>query len=267
MRIQFSHGNGFPAGSYRGYLDALRGHRPDATIAAVERIGHDPRYPITDSWPHLVDELVAQLDGDGRPNVLIGHSLGGFLSLMAAYSGKVRVDAVVLLDSPIVPGWKAKALVFAKRTGLDEHFSPAGSVKRRRDRWPDRATAHAHLRDKPLFARFDDAAFSDYIAAGIVDADDGATLAFEREREYRIFRTLPHHLHRLVRKGAPFPVGFIGGTQSVELRMTGMEATRRLVGGAFRTIEAGHLFPLERPHEAAATTHALLGELLPAGAR
>ena len=158
MLVQFSHGNGFPAGSYRAFFKALETLAPAVTIRAVERIGHDARFPITDQWPHLVEELVERIDSRDAalgPLVLAGHSLGGYLSLMAAYARPKEVAAVLLLDSPIVPRWKATMFALAKKTGLDERFSPAGMTKRRRDHWPDRAAAHAHFRGKPVFGAFD----------------------------------------------------------------------------------------------------------------
>ena len=43
--IHFSHGNSFPAGSYRQFRDLL-GDRFD--VRAVDMYGHDPVYPVTD---------------------------------------------------------------------------------------------------------------------------------------------------------------------------------------------------------------------------
>ena len=264
MLLQFSHGNGFPAGTYRAFFAALEARVPAIKIRAIERIGHDARYPITDNWPHLVDELVAQIDAreDTDPVlVLVGHSLGGYLSLMAAYRRPEIVRAVLLLDSPIVTRWKAVLFAFAKKTGLDERFSPARLTRKRREQWPDRATAHAHFSGKPVFAAFDPDAFNDYLDAGLIETPSSASLAFERERETKIYRTLPHHLHRLTRNGAPCPIGFIGGTRSTELRLAGRRETRRLVGSHFKMIEGGHLFPMESPKRAAEATVAMLKEL------
>ena len=53
MPVQFRHGNGVPAGSYRTFLHALSDRVPGLSVRAIERIGHDPHYPITDKWPHL----------------------------------------------------------------------------------------------------------------------------------------------------------------------------------------------------------------------
>ncbi len=91
--LLFSHANGFPVRTYRKLFRALE---DDFDIRAVERYGHDPKYPVTREWPHLVEELLDELDratrdGTERPVWLVGHSLGGFLSLMASLRRPARV--------------------------------------------------------------------------------------------------------------------------------------------------------------------------------
>ncbi|MDO8273910.1 MAG: hypothetical protein Q7T22_00085, partial [Serpentinimonas sp.] len=51
-RIVFSHANSFPAGTYSVLFERLRqlGYR----VAAPEKFGHDPAYPVSSNWPHLV---------------------------------------------------------------------------------------------------------------------------------------------------------------------------------------------------------------------
>ena len=80
-------------------------------ILGLERFGHDPRYPVTRDWPHLVDELLDDIAShhrdEERPQVwLVGHSLGGYLSLMAALKRPQWVRGVVMLDSPVIGGWR-----------------------------------------------------------------------------------------------------------------------------------------------------------------
>ena len=63
----FSHGNSFPASTYRVMLDSLRARGFE--VHAIEKYGHDPAYPVTDSWPHLVRQLAeasfgAKVSGD-----------------------------------------------------------------------------------------------------------------------------------------------------------------------------------------------------------
>ena len=116
--IVFSHGNSFPASTYRVMLDSLRAR--GWGVSAIEMYGHDPRHPVTDGWPHLVQQLAefaAQQKAarGGQAPCLVGHSLGGILSLMCAAQHPELAQAVVLLDSPVVSGWRARGLGLAKR--------------------------------------------------------------------------------------------------------------------------------------------------------
>lgn len=116
----FSHGNSFPASTYRVMLDSLRNRGFD--IDAIEKFGHDPKYPVTDNWPHLVQQLAdfaqARADCAGALVLLVGHSLGGFLSLMCAALHPALAKGVVLLDSPLIGGWRAGTINLMKRTPL-----------------------------------------------------------------------------------------------------------------------------------------------------
>jgi pimeloyl-ACP methyl ester carboxylesterase len=95
-------------------------------------------------------------------------------------------------------------------------------------------------------------------------------LAFDREVETAIYNTLPHNLDRLLRRHPlACPVGFIGGTHSLEMKQVGMAMTHRLVGRAhpqrLAMIEGSHLFPMEKPLETAAAIDTMLHTL--SGAR
>jgi pimeloyl-ACP methyl ester carboxylesterase len=246
----FSHANGFPASTYRKLFGLLA---PPYRIAAVEMYGHNPRYPVTDNWPHLVDELLALIEREAvnEQALLVGHSLGGFLSLMAAHKLPQRVRGVILLDSPIVAGWRARGLRLAKRLGIEERLSPARFAKQRRTHWPSVDDALRHFRSKPLFAHWDAQMLRDYVEHGTVQDGDARKLAFSREVEYWIFRHFPDHLPRFVRRPFPVPVAFVGGTHSAEVRMVGTRDTLRVTEGRMRWIEGGHLFPMEKPEETA----------------
>lgn len=258
--IVFSHANGFPAGTYRLLFEHWRA--AGYTVHAVEKFGHQPAYPVTGNWPHLRDELIHFAERalvDEAPAWFVGHSLGGFLSVLAATRRPDLARGVVLLDSPIIGGWKARALQFAKATGLGERYSPAAVSRRRRQHWPSDQAAFEHFAAKPVFARWQPEVLRDYVAAGTEPAGAVRALSFRREVETEIYRTLPHHLpHVLRRHPLSCPVAFIGGTASAEVRQVGLRATERLTQGRVSWIEGGHLFPMERPLE---TAEAVLSQL------
>jgi pimeloyl-ACP methyl ester carboxylesterase len=254
--IVFSHANGFPAGTYRLLFEAWRaaGYR----VHAVEKYGHDPRFPVTSNWPHLRDQLLQVVEQEAeRPVTLVGHSLGGYLSVLAASRRPDWVRGVVLLDSPILGGLKSQAVRFGKFTGAVERYSPGRVSVRRRQHWPDAEAAHAHFAAKAVFARWEPEVLRDYIASGVQVASTaegtGHGLAFRREIETSIYNTLPHHMSALLRRHPlRCPVAFVGGRQSAENRQVGLRATERLTQGRMSWLDGSHLFPFEQPAATAA---------------
>lgn len=256
--LVFSHANGFPAGTYRLLFEHWRA--AGYTVHALERFGHDPRYPVTSNWRSLRDQLIDFIDAEvGTPAVLVGHSLGGLLSLLAASKRPDLAAALVMLDSPVVTGWRAHSVAVAKQLGLIERISPGKISRQRRFQWPDRAAVLAHFQSKPAFARWDPRVLQDYVAAGFEERGGQVELAFRREVETRIYNTLPHHLGGLVKRHPPqCPVAFIAGTQSVEARQGGLAAAHALAHQRFQWMEGSHLYPMERPDDTAAAVLALL---------
>lgn len=274
--IIFSHANSFPASTYGVLFKSLRarGHQ----VRALEKFGHDPAYPVTSNWPHLVQQLAdfagAEIERHGQPAWLVGHSLGGFLSVMCAARhpqlGGHGVRGVVLVDSPVLGGWRARTLELIKRTQLVGALSPGKISRKRRHQWPDRDAAFAHFAGKRSFAAWHPQVLADYIDHGTVDADTPhgprRVLAFDRDVETAIYNTLPHNLDRLLRRHPlQCPVGFVGGTNSQEMRQVGMAMTLRLVGPGrpqrLQMIEGSHLFPMEKPLETAAALDRVLADL------
>ncbi len=262
-RIIFSHGNSFPASTYRMMLDSLR--QRGFAVDAVEKFGHDPQYPVTNNWPHLVAQLAdfaQQKQGAGEPAFLVGHSLGGILSLMCAARHPELARGVVLIDSPVIGGWRATTLGLAKRTPLIGSLSPGRISQKRRDHWPSAEAALESFAHKKAFARWDPQVLQDYIAFGTHDAGGQRVLSFDREVETAIYNSLPHKLDSLLKRHPlKCPVAFIGGNHSAEMRQAGDESTRKVAKGRIMMLDGSHLFPMEKPLATAAAIEASLRNL------
>jgi len=233
------------------------------TVKAVDRFGHDPKYPVTDNWPHLVQQLhdfaEREVQRAGEPAFLVGHSLGGFLSLMCAALHPKLARGVLLLDSPLLGGWKAKALGAIKQTPLVGSLTPGAVSRKRTHAWPSVEAAHEHFARKKIFARWDPRVLQDYVAHGTRDEGGQRVLAFDRDVETAIYNTLPHNLDRLLqRHPLKCPVAFIGGLQSQEMKQVGVALTRRLTRGRKMLLDGSHLFPMEKPVATAAAIEAAL---------
>ena len=267
--IIFSHGNSFPASTYGVLFRGLeaRGYQ----VKAIEKFGHDPAYPVTSNWPHLVQQLAdftaEQVKTTGQPAFLVGHSLGGFLSLMCAAThpqlGGQPVQGVVLLDSPVIGGWRATALSVAKRSRLVGSVSPGAISRKRKNQWLGKDEVFAHFRSKKTFTKWDEGVLRDYIEHGTHDALDKTEgqrhLSFDRNVETAIYNTLPDNLELLLRQHPlKCPVTFIGGLQSLEIKQVGMALTQKVTKGRINMLDGSHLFPMEKPQATAAAIETAL---------
>jgi pimeloyl-ACP methyl ester carboxylesterase len=255
--IVFSHANAYPSGTYQQLFEVWRDK--GYTVLALPKFGHDPTYPITSNWPHVRDQLTHFIEQQA-PNQrvhLVGHSLGGYLSLLVACHKPALAQSVVLVDAPLVGGWRARSLHIAKVTGLVQRLGPGRISQRRRWQWPSAAAAYQHFAAKAMFARWAPGVLADYIACGTERDPQGSgpeavRLAFRREVETQFYNSLPHHLQSLLKKHRPLcPVHFIGAPGSTEVRQAGMALTRKTTQGRITWLEGSHLFPMEKPVAAA----------------
>jgi pimeloyl-ACP methyl ester carboxylesterase len=255
--LHFSHANGFPADCYRKFFSYLE---PDFRIGSINCIGHDPAYPVTDGWPHLLAQLIDHICSHYRsPVVGVGHSLGGYLTFMAAVQRPELFKCIILLDAPIIGHFTGAAFGMLKRLGMVDRITPAHATRERRRDWPSVEEMVAHFGRRKIFRNFDPDCLRDYATLGTRRVGGGVRLLFDPEIEYRIYRSVPHDLVYYCNRLRVL-AGFIGGRHSNVLRQVGLAHTRR----SFRVkrIEGGHLFPFERPQAAADAVRQLAAELL-----
>jgi pimeloyl-ACP methyl ester carboxylesterase len=249
--IVFSHANSFPASTYETLFQRWR--EAGYQVKAVEKYGHDARYPVTRDWPHLVEHLHHFLRDDvGGPAYLVGHSLGGYLSMMLASRHPQWARGVVVLDSPLLHGVRSWSIGLAKRWGQMPRVMPSRVAATRCQHWASRQEAQAHFGSKPKFTAFHPKVLTDYLAHGITESQGSATLSFQREIEADIYNTMPHRLvHEFQQHPPRCPMAFIGGQHSRELKSVGLGGTRRVFGNRLSWIPGTHLYPFEHPQQTA----------------
>jgi pimeloyl-ACP methyl ester carboxylesterase len=232
---------------------------PSFEIKYVNAIGHDPRHPVTDGWPHLVTELVEHVARQGEPVLGVGHSLGGYLTALAALKRPALFRAIILLDSPILGGWRQALFRMVKRIGLTDRVTPAGITRDRRAVWASPDEAYAHFRNKRAFRDFDPECLRDYVTLGMRSCPEGVCLAFDPAIEYRIYRAFPHAVAKEI-PALRVPAGLICGRESADARQMGLATSR----DHFRVVRVpgGHLFPFERPQAAALAIREMAETLL-----
>lgn len=250
--VIFLHANGFPSGSYRQFLEALGRHAEVIAPPALETPpGMRPRL----RWPDMTRQAVIELRrvAERRGRVcLVGHSMGGYLSLMAAARLPAHVRSIVLIDSPLVAGWRQSIFESLKLAGLSGRGGPAPIAARRRDRWASRELAHEYFSSKAFVRDWAPGVLEDFLAHALATGQDGAmSLRIAREAERDIYTHMParrtHAAFRALRTHGGISLHMIAGTRSRETGMAGRTTNRHLFGDNWHELPTGHLVPMEQP--------------------
>jgi pimeloyl-ACP methyl ester carboxylesterase len=252
LHITFLHANGYPAGVYRQFLDALTAH---ATVAAPAVLDTAPNAPARKRWARMLDHALQSIDNAApdprQQRVLVGHSMGGYIALQAAAQHPEQIKQVVLIESPIPQGWQSAVLSFAQLTGLAYKGGPAPVAARRRDSWASREAAYEFFANKPFVQRWAPGVLRDFIDHALVESEAGGVqLRIPRNAERDIYANVVHRkalaaVHKLRKRNVR--VSFIAGEHSDELRMAGIASNERLFAHRFQRMPHGHLIPLEAP--------------------
>lgn len=243
--IHFAHGNGFPSLCYKQLLDQLESR---FDYCFIDRIGHNPAYPVSENWHNLVTEVIDSIQRQAnQPVIAVGHSLGGVLSLLAAIEQPQLFKAVILLDSPLIGPVKSSMVRLAKALGIIDRVTPAFRTRGRREYWQNHEQLWSYLKTRDLFKGFSDECLDDYIQYGLELREDGYYLRFDRHIEYQIYRTIPHVIPNYQGKLQTPAALIYGDKSSVVDRMDVRYMRNRFNIKSFKT-RGTHLFPMEHPN-------------------
>ncbi len=246
--IHFAHANGFPAKTYSKLFSHLE---DDFEIGYLERHAHNPKFPVTDGWERLRDELREAIEKRyARKIIGVGHSLGGILHFLVAVEKPELYEAIVLLDAPIISRLSSGGVRILKMLNLIDRFTPSQTTRVLRNLWRSKDEVYEHFRQKEKFAAFDAAVLRDYAEHGTIETERGFELLFKPAIEAKIYRALPHNLPKF-RGKLTVPAAYIGGTDSREARMARLSFMRKHLRFDFHFLQGSHLFPFEKPLETA----------------
>jgi pimeloyl-ACP methyl ester carboxylesterase len=242
--IYFTHGNGFPALCYTQLLAQL-GKKYD--YCYIDRMGHNPRFPVTENWYLLVKEVVESIQLKcNQPVIALGHSLGGLINLLAAIEKPSLFKAVLMIDSPLFGRFKSGVVRIAKAIGIIDRVTPAFRTRNRREYWQNKEQVINYLKTKTLFSCFTPECLKDYIDHGLSRTNEGYTLRFDRYIEYLIFRTIPHTLHENLGRLAIPAVHIYGNRSTVVNRLNARYMTKHYNISSVE-MDGTHMLPFESP--------------------
>jgi len=254
--INFVHANGFPAGSYQ----TLFNYFPDnIQVIALDKYGHNSAMPINHNWQAQVKELIAFVESQQandkkistnqltRKVICVGHSFGGVISFMACCQRPDLFKGLIMLDPPVLTGFKAIAGQLLKKTKWIDKFSPAGRAKNRRSHWPLGSDIGSAFAGRKLFKNFDSRCLADYIEYGICEQNDKLALVFSAHVEADIFRNIPTNLSTYKNKLTVPATLIYGENTDVFPHHIFKDFIKLNKDITLKTVKGGHMFPLENP--------------------
>jgi pimeloyl-ACP methyl ester carboxylesterase len=187
----------------------------------------------------------------------MGHSVGAMTTLMAAIKRPEYFRLLVLIEPVLFTRVRGTLNRLIAPLNILRRVHPLikGTLKRKRS-FSDREAMFENYRVKKIFQGLSDQVLGDYVGGLALDMPDGRVgLKYSPDWEARIYETggladwyVWKNLSRI-----SCPVLVIRGEQTDTLQpITFQNMVKKMVNGKGLTVPgAGHLLPLEKPHQTA----------------
>ncbi|MBW8192265.1 alpha/beta hydrolase [Neiella marina] len=263
--LVLSPANGFPPLVYRALLDELTSlNQLQLWLAEHRPLWRNQQLMQPFNWQQLATDLIQQIEQQQLPPViLLGHSLGAVLGLMAARRRPDLFRQLILVDPVFFPAYKSHFLrwlpwrfkrtipMIKKTLGRPERFADAHSAFK----FHRRASAFRNLSDEGL---------QTYIEHGFEEVDSELQLRFGKSWEAAIYGSLPNVWPDL--RQLETPTIAIRAQHSNTLALPQWQRWQRLKPQHQFVEFSGseHLLPLTEPHRLADYLRPVLSQLVTA---
>ena len=254
--LVFLHANGFPPDTYTTFLSCI------SPLGQISTIEHRPLWqteaPQFLDWRVYASDAIATLRREAKTPVwLVGHSMGGAISLLIAKAAPDLVKGVVALDPVTIDSSFLAFSRLAFRLWPDRPKMIRGAIGRPH-RFSDHGAAFDFYRGKRAFTDVSDKELMDYVLAAHVATTEGVELRFSGAWEACVYRSPPNLWRTL--KTTKVPVHVLGGERSYVITPKVANRLRSIKQIDFHTLDAGHLLPMEKPQETAGFVINCLGQ-------
>jgi pimeloyl-ACP methyl ester carboxylesterase len=255
--LLFLHANGYPPACYRDLLSRLAGSGHHVIAMAQRPLWKGSHPHDVQDWKPFSDDLLRFLDqiGQSAPVTVIGHSLGGVVTLRAAIRNPERFHSIILLDPVLFQPHFIVTWNIARALRITDYMHPLiPATKKRRRKFDNLDLLFSTYRRRPVFKYLDDNALRAYVEGITCPVEGGYKLCYSAEWESHIYYTSIWRDMELWRAlpNLKVPTLIVRGDETD----TFFESTARRVERVNPAIrvetipQSTHLFPLEKPQEA-----------------
>ena len=190
--IHLSAANGFTAASYHSFLKYFNGSHSFTGMDCRGAWKNILPPPNDFNMHDFANDLIEGIEKKhSKPIIGLGHSQGGFVTLLAAIKRPDLFSKIVLIEPASLPNRWIGLLYPNIPKRLLYRFLPfiKGSLNRQRI-WKSQEHFHARYRQHNTYKRFTDDAFNDYLAHGLTHNEQQWELVFSPAWEAHIFSTV-----------------------------------------------------------------------------
>jgi pimeloyl-ACP methyl ester carboxylesterase len=246
--IHFYHANGFPAGVYKPFLDALN---KEFDVFALQSRATQLNTPKPDhkDWNIYADDLIRFLEQQGKPIIAIGHSMGASSTILAAVKRPDLFKAVVLIEPAMVNLSTSMLLKLMPKKAIHCTKLVKGTASKP-DSWGSKEEYGNYIKKFKGYRQFSKEAFDAFMDHGIQQVKDDYRLVFHKEWEAYNYTNPPYLLNDLKKLDQlNIPTVAIRGKPNLFFTNQLWQKWQAKQPNAIylQNTQFSHLFPLEGP--------------------
>jgi pimeloyl-ACP methyl ester carboxylesterase len=241
--LLFFHGNGLPKSAYQEFLNLL-----PVNIQGPERLQNFYSIAQSRSWRPILEE-VKSIIKTTPSDIIMGHSMGGVLSLWSASELSTLSPKTIIALDPVLFAAPTNMLIeMTSRLNILGKLIPEPKVAlRRKAIFNDYEHALQYFKTKKVFQNFTELSLSNYIQS-FVQKEDGLYLPISAKEEALVFQHMP---------GVPFfnlpkqhrYLWLYAADEDFVKKADITYWQKRFPHIEFIPVNASHYLPFEVPHE------------------
>ena len=246
--LHFSAANGFPVLSYLEFFSLLSNNFNITTMDCRGVWG--ATHPLDFTMHGFADDLICALEKKHKQPVIgVGHSLGGFVTLLAAIERPDLFSKIILIEPASLPNrWIDSIYPYIPNSVLFNLFPFMKGSLLRQNQWQSKQDFYDRYRKHNTYKRFTETSFNNYMHAALIKKDNLFELQFSPNWEAHIFSIVEFIWKHLAK--VTVPTMFIRAEHSNLYSQKQFTKHNKNLPNHITSIEIDdtyHLLPLEAP--------------------